>query len=181
MIKDGFGQSYLFDNHWSATVMDGKENFHPFLLPPHNHGSPFWYHLIYFPRLSSRSRLSLKEKNQIELKLLTHPKQGLCALKNHTYYIHPLPFMVNWCELFMPVGPQRHFIMLKCIWHIWWRHKCLYMLAVPTHLERMTGSCAYKQEIRSGTFSLMKGNDWGSLAALLHLFVISCHICAVHL
>lgn len=34
MIKDGFGQGYLFDNHWSATVMDGKEDLHP-SLPSH--------------------------------------------------------------------------------------------------------------------------------------------------
>lgn len=39
MIKDGFGQDYLFDNHWSATVMDGEEDLHPSPLPPHNHGS----------------------------------------------------------------------------------------------------------------------------------------------
>ena len=84
MIKDGFGQGYLFDNHWSATVMDGEEDLLPSPLPPHNGGSLFWSPLIHSPRPSSRSRLTLKEKYQIELKLLAHPKQRPARLKNHT-------------------------------------------------------------------------------------------------
>ena len=131
MIKDGFGQSYLFDNHWSATVMDGKEKFYPSLLPPHNHGSLFSSHLIYFPRLSSRSRLNLKEKYQIELKLLTHPKQRPVHLKNQ-----PPPsdgHLVMW--VFHASGATSYSIMLKCLLHYWWSHQHLHILAMLTHLE----------------------------------------------
>lgn len=41
--------------------------------------------LFIFPQPSSRSRLTLKKKYQIELKLLTHPKQRLVCLKNCTF------------------------------------------------------------------------------------------------
>lgn len=85
MIKDGFGQGYLFDNHWSATVMDGGEDLCFSLLPPHNHGSLLWSpppnHFLW---PCSRSPLTFKEKYQIELKLLAHPKQSAVRLKNHT-------------------------------------------------------------------------------------------------
>lgn len=39
---------------------------------------------LHFPWPSSRSPLTLKEKYQIELKLLAHPKQSPVRLKNHT-------------------------------------------------------------------------------------------------
>lgn len=134
MIKDGFGQGYLFDNHWSATVMDGEEDLHPSPLPPHSHGSLFWSPLIHFPWPSSRSRLTLKEKYQIELKLLAHPKQRPVRLQNHTFVptIHCCKVnpslslslsgrVVMW--IIHASGAAACFIMLKCPWHYWWSHR----------------------------------------------------------
>lgn len=140
MIKDGFGQGYLFDNHWSATVMDGEEDLLPPPLPPHNGGSLFWSPLIHSPRPSSRSRLTLKEKYQIELKLLAHPKQRPARLKNHTSVPTIRCCKVN-SSLFLALslsltlsgrvvmwiihasGATACFIMLKCPWHYWWSHR----------------------------------------------------------
>lgn len=95
----------------------------PLIPPPQPH------HRLHFPWPSSRSPLTLKEKYQIELKLLAHPKQSPVRLKNHTSVptIHcrkvnsslpprhpnPPPFLLclsleAWkCELFMPAGPRR--------------------------------------------------------------------------
>lgn len=74
MIKDGFGQDYLFDNHWSATVMDDGEDLHPSPLPPHNHGSPFWSHLIYFPLAQLKVSTHFKREISNWIKIAHSPK-----------------------------------------------------------------------------------------------------------
>lgn len=64
MIKDGFGQGYLFDNHWSATVMDDEEDppSPPLLL--YNHSSLFWSHLSYHPHPPAQLKVSAHFKKQ---------------------------------------------------------------------------------------------------------------------
>lgn len=104
---------------------------HPITMAPFS-DPPF----IHFPRPSSRSLLTLKEKYQIELKLLAHPKQRPACLKNHTSVptIHCCKVnsslslsmslsgrVVMW--IIHASGAMACFIMLKCPWHYWWSHQ----------------------------------------------------------
>lgn len=79
MIKDGFGQGYLFDNHWSATVMDGEEDLHPSPLPPHNHGSLLWAPPPSFSLAQLKVSPRFKREISNWIKIARSPKTEACA------------------------------------------------------------------------------------------------------